>query len=121
MTLTTPGVDKERTWFRWHWEFGGVRVYRRAKDQSANNYTSFFLDKNPGDYEIKVLRGGKLARAVQFTVGTDGKIVDNGIAAKSRLSTTWLFVPVQVTPGTDVALEPSPSKAAFYGNAPKLK
>ena len=47
ITLTTPGIDPVRTWFRWKFDFGGVRVYRREKDQSANNYTGFFLDKNP--------------------------------------------------------------------------
>ncbi len=118
VTLTTPGIDKERTWFRWKFTFGGVRVYRRDADQSANNYTGHFLSKNPGTYEIKVLRDGKLSRVLAFTVGADGKIVNNGIANKSKFSTTWMFVPVQVTPGTDVAFSVAPTPGAFYGNKP---
>lgn len=121
VTLTTPGIDKERTWFRWKFTFGGVRVYRREKDQSANNYTAHFLSKNPGEYEIKVLRGGKLARVMAFTVGADGKIVNNNIAKNNKLSTTWMFMPVQVLPGTDLPFSAAPTPVSFYGNAPKLK
>lgn len=119
VTLTTPGIDKERTWYRWKFTLGGVRVYRQA-DQSANNYTQFFLNKNPGDYEIKVLRGGKLARVMKFTVGADGKIVDNGIAKNNHMSSTWMFMPVQILPGTDVTFSTAPTPVAFYGNAPKM-
>lgn len=120
LTLSTPGIDKEKTWFRWKFTFGGVRVYRREKDQSANNYTAFFLDKNPGDYEIKVLRAGQLSRVLKFTVGPDGKIVNNGIANTSKMSSTWMLVPVQVLPGTDVAFSAAPSPSSFYGNPPKM-
>ena len=63
----------------WTFQFAKVRGYN--KDTSANRYEGvFFLDKNPGEYEIKVLRQQKLARSAAFTVGADGRIVDNGIA-----------------------------------------
>ena len=44
--------------------------------------------KNPGEYEIKVLQNGKLARTAKFTFGSDYKIVDTGIAKQNNLGTS---------------------------------
>jgi len=121
VTLTTPGVDKNRTWFRWKFSFGGVRIYHSASDQSANTYTQHFLTKNPGQYEVKVLRGGQPARSMKFTVGADGQIVNNGLAVKNHLSTTMMLMPVEIFPGTDVPYSLAPTPGAFFGNPWQMK
>src|SRR6476646_9336427 len=41
--------------------------------------------KHPGEYEIKVLQNGKLARSAKFTFGADYKIADNGIVKQNSL------------------------------------
>jgi len=64
---------------------GKVCVYE--KHLTANNLADWFhMDKNPGDYEVKVLWNGKLCRYAKFAVGPDGKIVDNGIATANNLN-----------------------------------
>jgi hypothetical protein len=67
--------------------FGFTHVYvKNTKD--PNQLTDpFFMEKNPGEYEVKVLLNKKLARAVKFTVGPDGKIVDSGVGQQNRLGT----------------------------------
>src|SRR3712207_7197263 len=59
--------------------FPYTTLFRSNREDPDNHPNSFRLDKNPGTYEIKVLRRGKLVRSTKFTVGSDGKIVDNGI------------------------------------------
>lgn len=42
--------------------------------------TYHLLDRNPGEYEVKVLWKNELVRTMKFTVGPDGKLTDNGLA-----------------------------------------
>ncbi len=53
------------------------------------------FSEKPGDYEIKVLSGGHLARSLKFTVNAEGNF-DNGIATSNHLGTDRVIVPVQV-------------------------
>ena len=77
----------------------------------------FFLDKNPGDYEIKVLCGGALCRETKFSIGPDGKIADNGLVAANQLNITSVMVPVKVVGAADGQWQPTAWKTdAFYGN-----
>lgn len=68
---------------RWKFSWGQVRGWN-ADTSSANNTSKlWFLNLHPGEYEVKVLREGDLARSVKFTIGTDGRLVDNGITQKN--------------------------------------
>ncbi len=77
------------------------------------------LDKNPGDYEVKVLRGGKLSRTMKFTVGADGKIVDSGIAQKAGLGVDWAVFPVRMQGDNDAGQKVDKNAwktGALFGN-----
>jgi len=72
---------------------------------------------NPGDYELKVLVKGRLARSLKFAVAEDGTIVDNGIAAANQLGSDKTIVPVKFTGAPDGAWDKLAWKTgAFYGN-----
>jgi len=91
--------------------FNGVY---RTEPTSGGEAPLHALDKNPGDYEIKVQAGGKAARSIKFTVGADGSL--DGIAAANRLGSGRCAVPVQVI-GNQGPWDKSAWKAgAFYGN-----
>ena len=62
---------------------------------------AFQLDKNPGDYEVKVLRKGKLVRSAKFSVGSDGRIVDPGITQQNALGTQRITIFASVTGDED--------------------
>lgn len=82
------------------YDFMTVRGFN--KSSGYNNWSSiFFLDKNPGNYEIKVLRNNQLARSINFTVGKDGKIVDNGIAKSVNLGGVRMIFPTKVLGTSD--------------------
>ena len=96
--------------------------------EASTDPSIFFLDKNPGDYEIKVLCEGKLCREAQFSIGSDGAIVDNGIATANRVNSAAIMVPVTVVGTTDGKWQAMAWKTdAFYGNplqgftAPQVK
>ena len=73
--------------------------------------------QNPGEYEIKVLENGKLARTAKFTMGTNGQLVDTGIGKQNNVGTGRIVVPVQVLGDQDGAWDRNAYKAdAFFGN-----
>jgi hypothetical protein len=91
-----------------------------------NNNTQYYarvmsLAKNPGDYEIKVLRNGKLVRTGSFSVGPDGKIVGEVPLAQNGLSgdkfKLHVVIPLQISGGLDGQIDDSAWRTeAFYGN-----
>jgi len=73
--------------------------------------------KNPGDYEIKVLQNGKLARTATFKFGTDYKIVDTGLGKQNNLGTFRILVPAVMLGDQDGIWDKAAWKIdAFYGN-----
>lgn len=115
--IKTGVGDPQGSWARCTFTFAKVRGFN--KDTSANSYAGvYFLDKNPGDYEVRVLRNGKLARVFKFMVGADGWPVDNGIAVNNKLGGIRKVVPVQILGDQDVGYKPESWKTdMMYGNA----
>jgi hypothetical protein len=73
--------------------------------------------KNPGEYEIKVLQNGKLARVAKFTFGSDYKIVDSGIGTQNSVGTLRILVPAQIIGDQDGQWDRNAYKTdAFFGN-----
>ena len=55
--------------------------------------------------------------ARKFTIGPDGKFVDNGIAVANKLNSSAVLVPVKVVGTLDGQWQPIAWKTdAFYGN-----
>ena len=104
-------------WERWKFSWGLVRGWN-ADTSSANNTSQiFFLNTNPGEYEVKVLREGDLARSAKFTVGPDGRLLDNGITQKNNLGGLAMILPVKVLGTGDGQWNAMAWKTdAFYGN-----
>jgi hypothetical protein len=77
----------------------------------------FKMYTNPGEYEIKILQNGKLARTAKFTMGTDYQLVDTGIGKQNSLGTGRIVVPVQVIGDQDGTWDRNAYKTdAFFGN-----
>jgi hypothetical protein len=74
------------------------------------------LSENPGDYEIKVLWQGHLARSIKFTVNSEGKF-GNGLAAANKLGSHRTIVPVQIVGDQGGRWDRAAWQTeAFYGN-----
>ena len=96
--------------------FSTVRGFNQ--NQHGAYRDNFFLDKNPGEYEIKIMRKGELARSLKFTVGADGKMKDNNVTAANKIGGIRSLVPIQVIGTADGNWNKTAWRSdAFYGNA----
>ena len=75
----------------------------------------FALSNNPGDYEVKALLVGNLARSIKFNVDASGKF-DTGIAGANKLGSHRTIVPVQVIGNQESWDHTAWKTDAFYGN-----
>ena len=104
-------------WERWKFSWGSVRGWNTDTSGANNTSDIFFMNQKPGEYEVKVLRDGDLARSAKFTVGPDGRLVDNGITQKNNLGGLAMILPVKVIGAGDGQWDPNAWKTgAFYGN-----
>jgi len=90
-------------------------VYGNTEAAESGYEPNYDLSKNPGDYEIKCLAGGKLARVIKFTVKPDGSF-DNGIATANKLGTDRVIVPVEVRLDVPAWNKTAWKTDAFYGH-----
>lgn len=103
------------------WGFANLSFLGIYKDDPGDDgyAPKFAISKNPGDYEVKVLINGHLARSIKFTVKPDGSF-DNGIADANKLGSKKTIVPAQVIGNQTTGWDQQAWKTgAFYGNPPK--
>ena len=117
---TTQFVDEKLApqkakWARVVCAFNNVRAWDTS-DAGWGFGAPHLMDKNPGEYELKVLWNNKLARSVKFNVPAGGKL-DTSLAASNKLGTDRLIVPVSIIGDQDGAWDKAAWKTeAFYGN-----
>ena len=116
ISMSSAADEPSHRWSIWEITFATVRGFNHS--QSANDWSSqFFLDKNPGEYEIKILRNNQLARTIKFTVGKDGKIMDNRIGQQAKIGGVRMIFPAQVVGTTDGKFNPLAWQAdVLFGN-----
>jgi hypothetical protein len=114
------GVGEERdfdpralAWFEIDCTFQGI--YPNAQMAKSGYAPNFDLSANPGEYEIKALVSGKLARTVKFTVRPDGKI-DDTISASNKLGRDRAIVAVNINDPRVPYDKMAWKTGAFYGN-----
>ena len=86
-----------------------------SEPETADVSSSFRVFKNPGEYEIKLMRDKKLARSIKFSVGADGKLVNNNIG-RDLLGETDFLVPAQILGATDGTFNKLAWKDGVFGN-----
>lgn len=93
--LSSAADEPSHRWTIWEITFPLVRGYNQSP--SMNDYSSqYFLDKNPGEYEIKIMRSNQLSRSIKFSVGRDGKIADNGVGKQAKVGGVRMIFPAQI-------------------------
>jgi hypothetical protein len=109
-------VPQKAKWARVRCTFGNVRGHDRTGEEPGMFGALYQLDKNPGEYEFKLLWNNKLARSIKFTVAPGGKF-DNGVASSNKLGSDRVIVPVQIVGDQDGQWDKGAWKSeAFYGN-----
>lgn len=115
--ITTPDAPTFK-WTRWKCTLYNVIPWNKTRDSNETMFGRLHLfSENPGEYEVKIMLKGRLIRSFKFSVDRDGKLVDNGIAAKNQLGSDRMIVPVQVIGDGDGPWNRNAWKTdAFYGN-----
>ena len=116
---THDSVPQGGTWER-------VACSLKGLEWTGGNKGYHTLDKNPGEYEVKVLWKDELVRTMKFTVGPDGKLADNGLARANGIigldpingrDTKRVVIPVTVLGTQDGKWDRNAWKTdAFFGN-----
>lgn len=108
-------VPQKAKWARVRCKFQNVLGHDQIGEPGAFG-PLYVLDKNPGEYEFKLLWNNRLARSIKFTVAPGGKF-DNGIASSNKLGSDIVIFPVQIIGDQDGAWDKTAWKSeAFYGN-----
>ena len=93
-----------------------------SNSEKPDRHTDDFrMYKSPGEYEVKILRKGKLVRTAKFTVGADGRIADTGVTQQNELGTGRLTVFANVL-GDEEGRQPDLAawkSTAYFGDALK--
>ncbi|MBC7898611.1 MAG: hypothetical protein H7070_01035 [Saprospiraceae bacterium] len=101
---------------QFQWSSENVNVDNGGSYHKDNMPKSFFVDRNPGEYTVKVYDKAVQVREAKFTVGTDGRIVDGGYQKPGYLAYYKVIIPVTVI-GTSEKWNAAAWKTeAFYGN-----
>jgi hypothetical protein len=110
-------VPQKAKWVRVRCSFFSVQGWDRTGAEPGIFGPLHQLEKNPGEYEVKVLWNNHLARSIKFTAGTDGKL-DDRITSANKLGSNRAIVPVQIIGDQDGPWDRAAWKTeAFYGNA----
>ncbi len=90
--------------------------FNALTEKPNSDYNWWKLYENPGEYEIKVLRKGELARTLKFTIGADGKLVESGVGKEIKEGSIGIIVPVQLVGNSDGTINPTILKSGWWGN-----
>ncbi|MEO8899935.1 MAG: hypothetical protein ABI488_00110 [Polyangiaceae bacterium] len=88
-------VPQKAKWQRVRCDFPSVRAWDKSGEKPGMFGEIYTMDKNPGDYELKVLIQNHLARSLKFKVGPDGKYV-SAVATANKLGDDRAVFPVQI-------------------------
>jgi hypothetical protein len=114
-------IPQKAKWARVECNFPNIKMWdktgEKRDDFPGQTGKIHMLADNPGEYEFKLLWNNHLARSIKFTVGTDGRIVDNGFASGTKLGSSKLIFPMQVIGDQDGPWDKAAWRTdAYYGN-----
>jgi hypothetical protein len=104
-------------WQRWDFQWSNrILVHNNGSFNPDNFPNAHFIDRNPGEYIVKVFKGGTQVRETSFTVGADGRVVDGGYYKPGYLFFHRVLIPVKVLDKTERYNPLAWKTEAFYGN-----
>jgi hypothetical protein len=116
LNVPESNQDSPNAYCRSVFTFSKAMLWDKEPTVMAPGYF-YEMYKNPGEYEIKVLQNGKLARTAKFTMGSDYKIADTGIGKQNNMGTLRVIVPAQIVGDQDGQWDRNAYKTdAFFGN-----
>ncbi|HVE58338.1 MAG TPA: type VI secretion system tube protein Hcp [Pyrinomonadaceae bacterium] len=103
-------------WKRWQFQWNDVLFDNNGSFNRDNFPNAHYVDKNPGEYTVKIYRSNAQIRELSFTVGTDGRIVAPAYSNQIPLPYYRLILPVKAIGNTEKFNTAAWKTDAFYGN-----
>jgi hypothetical protein len=107
--------NQPHVWRRWQFQWKNILVDNNGSFNRENYPNAHYLDKNQGEYTVKIYHKGTQIRELSFTVGTDGRIVAPAYTNQIPLPYHTLVLPTKVM-GTEKWDTTGWKTNAFYGN-----
>lgn len=109
-------VAPATVWKRWQFQWNDVLFDNNGSFNRDNFPNAHYVDKNPGDYTVKIYRNNAQIRELSFTVGADGRIVAPSYSNQIPLPYYRLILPVKAIGNTEKWNTAAWKTDAFYGN-----
>jgi hypothetical protein len=106
----------ETIWKRWQFQWNNVLFDNNGTFNRENFPNAHYVDKNPGEYTVRIFRSNTQIRELAFTVGADGKFVVPGYSNQIPLPYHRLILPARVTGTAEKFNRTAWKTDAFYGN-----
>lgn len=104
-------------WQRWNFQWmKRILVHNNGNFNPDNFPNAHYIDRNPGEYVVKVFKGATQVRETSFTVGADGRVVDAGYYKPGDLFYHKVLIPVKILDKTEKWNPMAWKTEAFYGN-----
>jgi len=116
MSEYAPAFAPLNRWKRWQFQWGNLLFDNNGTFNRANFPKAHYVDKNPGDYTVKIFRNGEQVRELTFTVGVDGRIVVPSYMSQTFLPYYRVLLPTKVFGTSEKWNGTSWKTEAFYGN-----
>ena len=116
MSEYAPPFAPEKRWKRWEFQWGNFLYDNNGSFNHDNYPKAHYVDKNPGDYVVKIFRNGEQIRELSFSIGADGRVVVPAYMSGTFLPYYRVLLPAKVL-GTSEKWNVTAWKTeAFYGN-----
>jgi hypothetical protein len=111
-----PAFAHQYIWKRWQFQWGNFLVDNNGPFNRENFPKAHFMDKNPGEYTVRVFHNGAPIRETSFTVGADGRYGVPAYSDQIFMPYHHIILPVKMTAAPDKFNPHAWKTDAFYGN-----
>jgi hypothetical protein len=101
---------------RWQFQWKNVLVDNNGTFNRDNFPNAFYIDKNPGNYTVKIYNKGVQIRELEFTVGSDGRFVKPAYSDQVFIPYYTVVLPVKVTSPEEKWNATAWKTESFYAN-----
>ena len=101
---------------RWQFQWKNVLVDNNGTFNRDNFPNAFYVDKNPGNYTVKIYNKGVQIRELEFSVGNDGRFVKPAHSDQVFIPYHTIVLPVKVTSPEEKWDAAAWKTESFYAN-----
>lgn len=111
-----PAFSPQNRWQRWQFQWRNVLFDNNGTFNRELFKNAFFIDKNPGQYTVKIFYKGTQIRELAFKVGSDGRFECPAYADQVFIPYHTILLPAKVSSADPKTNANAWKTEAFYAN-----